>query len=158
MISHRNTAALSLLALACPAILASPDLIVSDITSATTFGAVDDTIAYSLGTTMCNVGQSELAWIDGTNEHPLVSQTLYRLADGQIQQIGIGFAHYPTPPLAGNACGLGCSPAGFNSLGAGCSTTSSSLIHGLQESMGPRSEVDPYTGFFPFPFTSLGQK
>lgn len=136
---------------------AQPDLIVSEITSATTFGFVDGKMAYSFGTTVCNIGDDELAWIDGTNQHPLVSQTLYRLAQGQLQQIGIGFAHYPTPPLAGNACGLGCTPAGFSALGAGCSSTSSSVIHGEQGSMVPRTEIEPFSGFFPFPFTSIGQ-
>ena len=157
MKSNQTLTALSLLAIAAGLAIAEPDLIVSDITSATTFGAVDGKIAYSFGTTICNIGNSEAAWINGTNENPLISQTLYRLVDGQIQQIGIGFAHYTTPPLSGNACGLGCTPAGFNALGAGCSTTSSSTIHGLQSTLGPRTEIDPFTGDYPYPFTSIGQ-
>ncbi len=157
MKSNQTLTTLSLLALATGLAIAEPDLIVSDITSATTFGAVDGKIAYSFGTTICNIGNSEAAWINGTNENPLISQTLYRLVDGQIQQIGIGFAHYTTPPLSGNACGLGCTPAGFNALGAGCSTTSSSTIHGLQSTLGPRTEINPFTGDYPYPFTSIGQ-
>ena len=157
MNNQQSITALCLLTLAASQTLAEPDLIVSDITSATTFGSVDDKIAYSFGTTICNIGDSEAAWIDGTNQNPLISQTLYRLADGQIQQLGIGFAHYATPPLSANACGLGCTPAGFNALGAGCSTTSSAAIHGLQATLGPRTEIDPYTGDYPYPFTSIGQ-
>lgn len=157
MVIVRKLAVISVFTLFGGSAIAGPDLIVSDITSATTFGSVDGKIAYSFGTTVCNVGDSELAWIDGTNEHPLVSQTLYRLADGQLQQIGIGFAHYPTPPLSGNACGLGCTPAGFNALGAGCSSTSASVVHGDQGNLAPRSEVDPFSGFFPYPFTTIGQ-
>ncbi len=149
--------ALCLLTLATGSVLAEPDLIVSHITSATTFGSVDGKIAYSFGTTICNIGDTDAAWVDGTNQNPLISQTLYRLADGQIQQLGIGFAHYATAPLSGNACALGCTPAGFSALGPGCSTTSSSAIHGSQGSLGPRTEVNPFTADYPYPFTSIGQ-
>ena len=155
MTNSRTRSTLALLALASGLAIGEPDLIVSDIPSATSFGFVDGTMAYSFGTTLCNVGDTELTWNESL--HPIVSQTLYRLADGQLHQIGVGFAHHPTPPLSGNACGLGCTPAGINALGAGCSTTSSSFIHGLQETLGPRLEVDPFTGFFPFPYTSIGQ-
>lgn len=154
---NRTLTTLSLLCITTGLTIAQPDLVVSEITSATTFGTIDGKIAYSFGTTICNFGDTEAAWIDGTNQNPLISQTLYRLADGQIQQIGIGFAHYTTPPLSGNACGLGCTPAGFNALGPGCSTTSSSFIHGFQSSLGPRTEINPFTGDYPYPFTSIGQ-
>lgn len=92
--------ALCLFTLAAGQTLAQPDLSVSEITPVATYGTVDGIIAYSFGTTICNIGDTQAEWIDGTNQHPLVSQTLYRLADGQVQQIGIAFAHYPTPPLS----------------------------------------------------------
>ena len=153
---HQTLSILSLLAVSSFA-LAEPDLICSQINGATSYFVVDGIAAYSFGTTICNIGNTEATWIDGTNQNPLVSQTLYRLADSQLHQLGIGFAHYATPPLASNACGLGCTPAGFNALGAGCSTTSSSLIHGLQGTLVPRTEINPFTGFYPYPFTAFGQ-
>ncbi len=148
---------LSMLAITSGFAMAEPDLIVSDITSAATFGLVDGKMAYSFGTTVCNIGDSELAWIDNTNEHPIVSQTIYKLANGQLEQLGIGFVRHTTIPLPSNACGLGCTPAGFDALGAGCSDTSSSAVHGAQPSMGPRTEVNAFTGDYPYPFTSIGQ-
>ena len=148
---------LSLLTIATGLAIAGPDLIVSDITSATTFGFVDGKMAYSFGTTLCNVGDIPLPWDSSIEEHPLVSQTIYRLADGQLEQLGIGFVRHTTIPLSGNACGLGCTPTGFDALGVGCSDTSSSAIHGSQPRLGPRTEVDPYSGNYQFPFTSLGQ-
>lgn len=153
---HQTLSILSLLAVSSFA-LAEPDLICSQINGATSYFVVDGIAAYSFGTTICNIGDTEATWIDGTNQNPLVSQTLYRLVDGQLHQLGIGFAHYATPPLASNACDLGCTPAGFNALGAGCSTTSSSLIHGLQGTLVPRTEINPFTGFYPYPFTAFGQ-
>ena len=158
MLRHpQRVSVLSLLAITASVVSAQPDLICSQINGATSYFVVDGIAAYSFGTTICNIGDTEATWIDGTNQNPLVSQTLYRLADGQLHQLGIGFAHYATPPLASNACGLGCTPAGFNALGAGCSTTSSSLIHGLQGTLVPRTEINPFTGFYPYPFTAFGQ-
>ena len=153
---HQTLSILSLLAVSSFA-LAEPDLICSQINGATSYFVVDGIAAYSFGTTICNIGDTEATWIDGTNQNPLVSQTLYRLADGQLHQLGIGFAHYATPPLASDACDIGCTPAGFNALGAGCSTTSASLIHGLQGTLVPRTEINPFTGFYPYPFTAFGQ-
>ncbi len=158
MLRHpQRVSVLSLLAITASVVSAQPDLICSQINGSTNYGVVDGIAAFSFGTTICNVGDSEATWIDGTNQNPLVSQTLYRLVDGQLHQLGIGFAHYATPPLASNACDLGCTPAGFNALGAGCSTTSASLIHGLQGTLVPRTEINPYTGFYPYPFTAFGQ-
>jgi hypothetical protein len=136
---------------------AGPDLICSEITSAASFGFADGRVAYSFGTTLCNIGDAELPWDANTNEHPLISQTLYKLKDHQLTQIGIGFVRHTTIPLAGNACGLDCTPAGFDALGVGCSDTSSSAINGAQGLMGPRSEVNAFTGDFPYPFTAINQ-
>lgn len=152
----RLSAAVALVTLSGSA-LAGPDLICSEINSSANFGFANGKVAYSFGTTLCNIGDSELAWDANTNQHPLISQTLYRLKDHQITQIGIGFVRHTTIPLAGNACGLGCTPAGFTALGAGCSDMSSGPINGSQGLMGPRSEVDPFASDYPYPFTSINQ-
>jgi len=136
---------------------ASPDLICSEINGATSFGFVDGKVAYSFGTTVCNIGDAPVDWVAETNQHPLFSQTLYKLKDRQLTQIGIGFVRNGIIPLAGNACGLDCTPAGFDALGAGCSTSNASSINGSQGSMGPRTEINAFTGDFPYPFTSIGQ-
>lgn len=156
----KNTALLSatsILALSTSMAIAQPDLICSAINSATNFGAVDGIAAYSFGTVLCNVGDAPVAWEANTNEHPVISQTLYRLSNGQFHQIGISFVRHTTFPLAGNLCNLGCTPAGFDALGAGCSDTSGSAINGSQGLMGPRSEIKAFTGFYPYPFTSINQ-
>jgi len=136
---------------------AGPDLICSEITSSTNFGFADGKVAYSFGTTLCNIGDAELPWDANTNQHPLISQTLYKLKDHQLTQIGIGFVRHTTIPLSSNACNLDCSPAGFDALGVGCSDTSSSVINGAQGLMGPRTEVNAFTGDYPYPFTAINQ-
>ncbi len=157
MKTTRTTASLIVIGLCAGAALTSPDLICSSIDSATSFGVVDGKSAYSFGTTLCNVSDVEISWDATSNKHPVISQTLYRLDNGQIQQIGIGFVRHTTIPLASNACNLGCTPAGFNALGAGCSTASSSATNGSQGLMGPRTEINAFTGDFPSPFTSINQ-
>jgi hypothetical protein len=136
---------------------AEPDLICSEIISAVTFGFVDGKMAYSFGTTVCNIGDVPIRYEDNTNRHPLITQTLYKLADGQMTQIGIGFVRHTSLPLSSNLCGLDCSAGSFDELGAGCSDTTSALINGVQGIMGPRREVEAQSGFFPYPFTSINQ-
>ncbi len=157
MNTARTFASLSAMIVCTNGALASPDLICSSIDSATSFGFVDGKVAYSFGTTLCNISDVPINWDAMSNAHPLVSQTLYRLRNGQIQQIGIGFVRHATVPLASNACNLGCTPAGFVELGAGCSTTNSSATNGSQGLMGPRTEVEAFEGFFPYPFTAINQ-
>ncbi|MBL4697754.1 MAG: hypothetical protein JKX70_02865 [Phycisphaerales bacterium] len=158
MNNGRSLCALSLLTIANGLAIGGPDLICSEISSATNFGFVDDKVAYSFGTTVCNIGDEPLDWVANTNQHPLISQTLYKLKDHQITQIGIGFVRHTIIPLQSNACNLVCTPAaGFESLGAGCSSANASSVNGAQTQMGPRSEVDAFTGDFPYPFTSIGQ-
>ncbi len=137
--------------------LAGPDLICSEISGATSYGFVDGKVAYSFGTTLCNVGDMPVSYTPSTNQHPLIVQSIYKLKDHRIEQIGIGFVRHTNIPLAGNACGLGCTPAGFDALGVGCSDTSSASINGVQSMMGPRTEVNAHTGEYPYPFTSMGQ-
>lgn len=136
----------------------APDLVCSEIVGASSFGAVDGVVAYAFGTTLCNVGDVNLLWEANTEQHPLISQTLYKLKDGVLTQIGIGFVRHTTVPLQSNGCGLGCSPApGFEMLGVGCSTSSGASVNGAQGLMGPRSEADAWSGDFLYPFTTMNQ-
>lgn len=136
----------------------SPDLVCSEINGANSFGSDGmGMVAYSFGTTICNIGDAPAPWDANSNSHPLISQSIYKLKDHQITQIGIGFVRHTTIPLSGNACGLGCDPAGSGALGAGCSDTSSSSVNGAQGLMGPRREVNAQSGEYPYPFTSINQ-
>lgn len=134
----------------------SPDLVCSEINGANSFGSDGmGMVAYSFGTTICNIGDAPAPWDANSNSHPLISQSIYKLKDHQITQIGIGFVRHTTIPLSGNACGLGCDPAGSGALGVGCSDTSSSSVNGAQGLMGPRREVNALSGEYPYPFTSI---
>lgn len=133
---------------------AGPDLLVAEIGSVVAVGELGGVSAYSLATTVCNVGDQDAVWIANTPEHPLFLFNAYRLENGRLEQLGQGWAHHTTVPLQSNACGS-CQPAaGFQALGVGCSTSNSAFALSDPSQLGPRSEVDGFTGGFPFPFTA----
>ena len=138
-----------------------PDVIVGDLPNVTSYGSVDNISAFAVGTTSCNVGNQNLLWIAPTNQHPVIAQNMYQLKDGRFRQIGMSWLKHGFLALTGNFCQCGCNGQGGTVLGVGCSDPYSSGLNGLQGSqgtggLGPRFEVNPYTGDFQFPYTYLG--
>ncbi len=140
-----------------------PDVIVGVLPGTTRWGSVGDIVAYSVGTTSCNKGDAELRWEANNINHPVIGQNLYRLKNDRLEQIGMSWLKHGFTALAGNACGLGCSPPGTGTrLGIGCSDPYSSSLNGDQEGfgnggLGPRFEVNATTGIFSYPYTDQGQ-
>lgn len=131
-----------------------PDVIVGDIqTSISTFGPHNGEMAFSIGTTSCNVGAARLNWLSGNNQHPVIVQNLHRVKDGRIEQLGMAWLKHGFAVAAGSFCNQCTDPAG-SYLGVGCSDPYSSGLNGSQGS-GPRSEVNAATGYFPIPHGSL---
>ena len=54
-------------------------------------------------------------------------------------------------------CSQDCIGTNGQHLGVNCSDPYASNINGAQDTLGPRSEVNPSTGFFPYPFTGAGE-
>jgi len=132
-----------------------PDVIVGDLPAMSAFGSVGGVAAFAVGTTSCNVGGTELLWIIDQNKHPVIAQNLYRLKDGRFEQIGMSWLKHGFSALTGNLCGCGCQDPGTSQrLGVGCSDPYSSGLNGNQFFLGPRSEVNPHTGDYPYPYTS----
>lgn len=140
------------------------DVTVIYLTSPMNHGASGGVRGYSIGTTSCNVGDKPLWWCDEgdcdgaeSNEHPVIAQNLYRLANGRFEQIGMswlkhGFLSLNTfDPLCGS-----CQPPpeGPDQLGVGCTDAYSANLNGSRP-LGLRSEVDPTTGQYPFPYTEV---
>ena len=133
-----------------------PDVIVGSIPAAGTYASVAGVRAYSIATTSCNIGDEELEWFADTNRHPVIAQNLYRLSDGRFEHIGMSWVKHGFGAIQGNLCGS-CIPAGdFQHLGVGCSDPYTVGLNGNQPGMGPRSEINASTGYFPFPFSSMG--
>ncbi|MEM9380558.1 MAG: hypothetical protein AAGB93_11465 [Planctomycetota bacterium] len=129
-----------------------PDVIVGVIPSVRNWGGLNGMGAYSLGTTSCNVGDAELLWIAGNNQHPVIGQNIYRVEEGRLEQIGQSWLKHGFTALQGTAC-CSCNSSGTGSrLGVGCSDPYGSTLNGSQGGLGPRFEVNPFTGDFAFPF------
>ena len=128
-----------------------PDVIVGEITGPSNYSSVGGIDAFSVGTTSCNIGDTNLSWIANTNMHPVIGQNLYRLHDGKFVQIGMSWLKHGFASLQGNVCNTCTGTGNSQALGVGCSDPYSSGLNGSQSGLGARSEVNAATGVFPFP-------
>jgi hypothetical protein len=137
-----------------------PDVVVFELPSTWNWGTDGDIRAYSVGTTSCNRGDLPLNWISSTNQHPVIAQNLYRvtMADppaehGKIEMLGMswlknGFVSINlTEPGCGSCPG---NPPG-SQLGVGCTDPYSASLNGSHDRLGPRSDVNAFTGYFVYP-------
>ena len=132
------------------------DLVVGRIAGPQLRGSVGGQSAYSFGTTTCNVGTAAATYEALTPDHPLIGQNLYRIEEGRLEQIGMGWMRHTYLPLQQSLC-CSCNPAASGMLGPGCSDTNSSSTDANQAILGPRSQVNGFTGTFPYPFQTAGQ-
>lgn len=132
-----------------------PDVIVGDLTGPRKWGTINDVTSYSIGTVSCNIGDENLLWIADTNEHPVIAQNIYRIKDGRFEQIGMSWLKHGFTALTGNLCGT-CNGQGGSVLGVGCSDPYGASLNGSQGRLGPRFEVNAFTGYFEYPFYAQG--
>jgi hypothetical protein len=134
-----------------------PDVIVGDLPSVdNSLGTVNGRRLYAVGTTSCNLGSEPLAWVSNTNQHPVISQNIYRLMNGRFEQMGQAWLKHGFCALQGNVC-ASCTPGGnCSALFPGCSDPYSASLNGTPGGLGPKSEVNPVTGYFPYPWISNG--
>jgi hypothetical protein len=131
-----------------------PDVIVGAIPDIAKYGSVvtggQTIMAYAIGTTSCNIGDELLDWFAAPdNRHPFITQNIYRIKSGRIEQIGLGWGKHGFTALQGTLCGA-CTPSSSGTwLGIGCSDPYSAGLNGSQSGLGTRVEVNAATGFFP---------
>ena len=134
-----------------------PDLHVADITGIENY-AHDQALgvdAFSVGTIVCNEGTQSVNWVAGTPDHPVIALQAYRLLDGRLEQVGVSWVRHPFFAVSQSFCSP-CNGVFGTQLGAGCSDHSTASLNGSQLSLGPRTDVNPASGVFPFPPTSMG--
>ncbi len=145
-----SISALSMLAIAPTSVSAQftigPDVVYTDCQSTSNWGAIAGIRAYSLGSYTCNIGDTNLAW--GTNT-PLLGMNAYRLSGGRLEQLGMSWMKRGTGAGAGSGCGLPCNGQGGSVLGSGCRDIYGSGFNGSQSILGPRSQVNAWTGANP---------
>lgn len=132
-----------------------PDVIVWDMPSINSYPAANGISPYSIATTSCNIGDAPASWVANTTEHPVIAQHMYRLRDNRLEQIGMSWVKhgFATVPV-GAQCSTNCQDVpnnGTDLLFPGCSDPYSAMLNGAQNNLGPRSQIDAYTGTFPFP-------
>lgn len=133
-----------------------PDVIVGDIPDTrhyTTSGAINGIRAYQIGTTSCNIGDQDLLWLQATNEHPVIASGMFRLLNGRLEQVGQAWVKHGFAADNGSLCNT-CNPTDGTRLGVGCSDWYDSGTNGLQSLLGPKSQINPANGYFPWPFTA----
>jgi len=161
-----------------------PDVTVRNLTETTNWGSAGGIRAYSVGTDSCNVGTVPVNWCDNSggcgppgpghlndDQHPVIAQNLYRLANGRFEQIGMswlkhGFLSLNTPvgascqgsDGAGNPLSCQQPPLGGDQLGVGCTDIYGSSLNGTggPGPLGRRSEVNATNGTYPFPTDPTG--
>ncbi len=131
-----------------PGDITGADVIYSDVPSITFWGTNGIVRAYSLGSSTCNIGDTNLTW---GSTSPLLAMNAYRLYDGRLMQIGMSWVKNGTVAAANDGCGVPCNGQNGSVLGAGCRDVYSSGFNGIQGILGPRSQVNPFTGAYPGP-------
>jgi hypothetical protein len=131
-----------------------PDVIVSTIGSGLTKnGTVGSITAYSMTTVSCNLGEAEAIWFDFNNQHPVIGQQMFRLKDGRFEQIGMSWLKHGFCAADAPSCGAPYEPNGScDWLGTHATDTYDTFLNGQQSGLGPRSEVQPATGVFAYPY------
>lgn len=151
-------ASLSALLLATVALspLGGPEIVAHDLPSFVGYASSNGERAFSAGAVWCNLGQAPAAWEGSSANHPISVLNLVRVENGVLRHLGASWASHQVCALQTAICasctpaGSGCAPA----LGVGCSTSSTASSLGVQTQMSRRSDVNPSTGAFPFPFAA----
>ncbi|MFN0008229.1 MAG: hypothetical protein ACKVXR_10000 [Planctomycetota bacterium] len=132
-----------------------PDVIVGDITSVMNATAANGLDAFTIGSTSCNIGDAVVQWWGATNQHPVISETFYKYkvvdGAGRFEQIGMSWLKHGFAADTGSLCCTCQDPGNSQLLGVGCSDPYSASQAGSQSILAPRWQVNPHTGFFPFP-------
>lgn len=119
------------------------------------FGRLGNTVGLAMATTSWNVGTADLQWFAIPNSnHPFIAMNIYRLEDDRFQQIGQSWLKHGFFALDSEQCGTSCryepGHSAGNWLGVGCTDTYSAGLNALQSNLGPRYEVNPWTGAWNF--------
>lgn len=106
-----------------------------------------DVVGLSVATTSLNTGSAPVDWYASpAEEHPFIIMNLFRMKDDQFEQIGQSWIKHGFCALDNTQCGGTCQGTGCSTLNVGCTDTYSASLNAFQGGMGPRYEVNPWTG------------
>jgi hypothetical protein len=141
-----------------PVAASGPDVIVSTVGSTINKdGTVGSITAYSVTTVSCNIGGADAIWLSGVNQHPVIGAQLYRLktvsGSQRFEQVGMSWLKHGFCAADAPSCGNPYTPNGSCSwLGEFATDTYDASLNGQQTNLGPRSEIQAWTGAYPYPY------
>lgn len=128
-----------------------PDVVLGILDNLGQFRRADGMVFLAATTVSCNIGNRTLGWHRlPQNNHPVITQNLYRLLNGRMQQIGQSWVKHGFLAAEGDLCRLPfpCQATqGDQQLGVGCSDPYGASINFGPE-LGARSKINPTTGYF----------
>lgn len=139
--------------------MATPDVICGAMPDVNNYGNIGGIRAYSVGTTACNIGTSPAEWIDNTPNHPVIAVTIWKYDNEteRLMQLGVTQVKHSFASLQGSVCQPCQGDGDFSHLGSGCSDPYGAGLNGSQGDLGPRTEVNPFTGEYLYPYTGINQ-
>ncbi len=168
-----------------PPVSSGPDVVTSGIgsgsgsspygdssgTGVTRNGTVGNITAFSVGTISCNIGNALAIWIRDSapgNRHPVIGTQIYRHTTvngaGQINMLGLNWLKHGFCALDASNCSQLTVPNGNLASNGSCdwlgpfaTDTYSASLNGAQSNLGPRSEINPWTGAYPYPYINQWQ-
>ncbi len=127
------------------------NVVAGDLDEAITYGSIGGTSSYAIATTACNLGDEELLWASQSGSHPVLGHNLYRLEGGRFEQLGASWVKHGFAALQRDLC-CDCIPSSsIAALGVGCSDPYGASLNGTQMTLGPRNEVDAFSGTYSWP-------
>ncbi len=128
-----------------------PDVIVGNLHQSASYGSSGGISAFAVGTVSCNVGDVWLNWINNTNQHPVIGQSMYRLKNDRFEHIGQSWLKHGFYALSEGLCYSDCQSTNGSHLGVHCSDPYSASLNGTQYNLGPKYQVNAHTGYFDYP-------
>jgi hypothetical protein len=132
-----------------------PDMTFCQLYGLQQFGRLGDIVGLSVATTSWNIGARDMIWMANPDpRHPMIVWNVYRLKNDRFEQIGMSHVKHGFFALGDAQCGGQCTfepghgPGDW--LGQNCTDTYTSSLNASQGGLGPRYEINPWTGGFTY--------
>lgn len=104
-------------------------------------------VGLAASTTSCNTGDVDVPWFGPMDEgHPLIGLTMYRLENDRLEMIGMNYLKHGFFALDQSDCVPCPSNGNGDYLLVDCADTYSAFNNASRFYLGPREEVNPFTG------------
>ncbi len=135
----------------CPLPTEGPDITLCEAYGLAQFTRSGSTSGLSIGTTSWNVGTERANWQASPDpDHPFITANVYRLLDDRFEQIGQMWCKHSFAALQDEQCfdaAVGpCDSESGIYLGVGCTDTYWPSLNAGKNGLGPRYEINPWTG------------